>query len=414
VRLAVAAAAEPHLLRNAGLVGVLAREIVSLTGSQMTWVALPWFVLTTSGSPTRMTVVLAVEAAAVAIGGLGGSLATKLGPRRTMLIADGLRAPLMAAIPVLHLADALSFPLLLALVAAVGVFATPSYASKSALLPDLVGEDEVRLGKANALLQTANRVTGILGPPLAGVLIGVFGATEVLLIDAATFVVGFALVAALVPSSRAHEDAEREERGFRAVLRFIARDPLLRPWTAAFVIGDVAWLALFAATPVLVVDRFGEQPEIVGWIFAGFGIGAVLGNVVAFRILGAVDRLLLASLGEIGMAIPLWLFVLHVPPAVLVAAMAAAGLANGLVNAPLHAIVQLRTPRHLRTGFYSVAITGTMVLGPIALVGTGPALEFIGVDPTLALIVGVDTLAVIAFAAAGLRFRASKRVLVPA
>src|SRR5919106_4501542 len=82
VRLADAAAAEPHILRNRGLLGVLAPEIVSLTGSQMTWVALPWFVLTTSGSPTRMTVVLAVEAVAVAIGGLGGNLATKLGPRR--------------------------------------------------------------------------------------------------------------------------------------------------------------------------------------------------------------------------------------------------------------------------------------------------------------------------------------------
>jgi MFS family permease len=413
-RLAVAAAAERHLLRNRGLAGVLAREIVSLTGSQMTWVALPWFVLTTSGSPTRMTIVLAVEAVAVAIGGLGGSLATRLGPRRTMLIADGLRAPVMAAIPILHVADALTFPILLALVFAVGLFATPSYASKTALLPDLVGEDEVALGKANALLQTANRLTSILGPPLAGVLIGVFGATEVLLIDAATFVVGFALVAALVPSTPGHEEAEREDRGMRAVLRFIGRDPLLRPWTAAFVIGDVAWLALFAATPVLVLDRFGEEPEIVGWIFAGFGIGAVVGNVVAFRILGSVDRLLLASVGELGMALPLWLFLLHVPPAVLVAAMAAAGFANGLVNAPLHAILQLRTPRHLRTGFYSLAITATMVLGPVALVGTGPALEYVGVDPTLALIVGVDTLAVLAFTAAGLRFRASKQVLVSA
>ena len=360
-----------------------------------------------------MTVVLAVEATAVAIGGLGGNLATKLGARRTMLIADGLRAPLMAAIPILHVADALSFPLLLGLVAAVGVFATPSYASKTSLLPDLVGEDEVALGKANALLQTANRVTGILGPPLAGILIGVFGATEVLLIDAATFVAGFVLVAALVPSTPGHE-AVSEERGFRAVLRFIRRDPLLRPWTAAFVIGDVAWLALFAATPVVVVDRFGEQPEIVGWIFAGFGIGAVLGNVVAFRILGTVDRLLLASVGEVGMAAPLWLFVLHVPPAVLVAAMGIAGLANGLVNAPLHAIVQLRTPRHLRTAVDSHAITGTLVLGPRALGATGPALAHVGVDPTLAVIVGVDTLVVIAFAAAGLRFRASKRVLVPA
>lgn len=406
---------EQHLLRSRGLLGLLARDVVSLTGSQMTWVALPWFVLTTSGSPTRMTIVLAVETVAVALGGLAGGLATRLGARRTMLICDGVRAPLMAAIPVLHLADALSFPLLLALVFAVGVFATPSYASKTVILPDLVGEDEARLSRANALLQTSNRLTMILGPPLAGVLIGVFGATEVLLIDAATFLVGFVLVAALVRVPGAHAADEGEDgRGLRPVLRFVARDPLLRPWMIAVTIGDVAWLALFAATPVLVLTRFGEQPEIVGWIFAGFGIGAVVGSVVAYRIVGSVDRLLLASVGELGMAAPLWLFVFDVPAVVLVAAMAAAGLANGLVNAPIHAILQLRTPRHLRTKVYSVLITATAVIGPLALVATGPALEHVGVDETLAVVVGVDSVAVVAFALAGLRFRASRRALAPA
>jgi MFS family permease len=406
---------EQHLLRSRGLLGLLARDVVSLTGSQMTWVALPWFVLTTSGSATRMTIVLAVETIAVALGGLAGGLATRLGAWRTMLICDGLRAPLMAAIPLLHLADALSFPLLLALVFVVGLFATPSYASKTVLLPDLVGEEEARLSRANALLQTSNRLTMILGPPLAGVLIGVFGATEVLLIDAATFVVGFALVATLVRAPGVHAgDEHHDDRGLGPVVRFIARDPLLRPWVLAVTVGDVAWLALFAATPVLVLTRFGEQPEIVGWIFAGFGIGAVVGSVIAYRIVGSVDRLFLASVGELGMAAPLWLFVFHVPPVVLVAAMAAAGLANGLVNAPIHAILQLRTPRHLRTKVYSVLITATSVLGPLALVATGPALEHVGVHQTLAIVVAVDSVAVVAFALAGLRFRASKRVLAPA
>lgn len=406
---------EQHLLRSRGLLGLLARDVVSLTGSQMTWVALPWFVLTTSGSPTRMTIVLAVETVAVALGGFAGGLATRLGARRTMLICDGVRAPLMAAIPVLHLAGALSFPVLIALVFAVGMFATPSYASKTVLLPDLVGEDEARLSRANALLQTSNRLTMILGPPLAGVLIGVFGATEVLLIDAATFVVGFVLVATLVRTPGVHAgDEQHDDRGLGPVVRFIVRDPLLRPWVLAVTVGDVAWLALFAATPVLVLTRFGEQPEIVGWIFAGFGVGAVVGSVIAYRIVGSVDRLLLASVGELGMAAPLWLFVFHVPPVVLVAAMAAAGLANGLVNAPIHAILQLRTPRHLRTKVYSVLITATSVLGPLALVGTGPALEHVGVDQTLAVVVAVDSVAVVAFTLAGLRFRASKRVLAPA
>jgi uncharacterized PurR-regulated membrane protein YhhQ (DUF165 family) len=94
--------------------------------------------------------------------------------------------------------------------------------------------------------------------------------------------------------------------------------------------------------------------------------------------------------------------------------MAAAGLANGLVNAPLHTIVQLRTPRHLRTKVYSVLITATAILGPLALVATGPALEHFGVDETLAVVVAVDTVAVVAFALAGLRFRASKRILAAA
>ena len=353
------------LFRNPGLMGILAREVISLTGSQMTWVALPWFVLTTSGSATRMTIVLAVEAAAVALGGFAGGLATRLGARRTMLICDGVRAPLMAAIPLLHMADALSFPLLLVLVAGVGVFATPSFASKTSLLPDLVGEDESRLGEANALLQTANRLAALLGPPIAGILIGVFGATEVLLIDAATFAVGFLITATLIHAKGiAPEPDAPKENAFRAVYRFLSEDPLLRPWSVVLILGDVMWLALFAALPVLVLERFGDEPEVVGLTFAGFGLGAVVGGAIAFRLVGSVDRILLASLGEIGMALPLWLLLVHASPVLLVVAFAVAGFANGLVNPALHTILQLRTPRALRTKVYSVVITATSILGP--------------------------------------------------
>ena len=72
----------------------------------------------------------------------------------------------------------------------------------------------------------------------------------------------------------------------------------------------------------------------------------------------------------------------------LVVAFVAAGFANGLVNPALHTIVQLRTPRALRTKLYSVVITATAILGPVALVATGPALERFGVDSTLVVLVG--------------------------
>src|SRR5918997_634517 len=97
-----------ELLRNKGLLGLLARDTVSLTGSQMTLLALPWFVLTTSGSATRMALVLAVESASMAaVGILAGNVAARLGPRRTMLVADAARAPLVGSIPLLHALDLL-------------------------------------------------------------------------------------------------------------------------------------------------------------------------------------------------------------------------------------------------------------------------------------------------------------------
>ena len=219
------------LLRQPALLALLAREFISLAGSQMTFVALPWFVLTTSGSATKMAVVLAVEAAAVAVVAfLGGNVATRLGPRRTMLIADGVRAPVIASIPALHVADALSFGVLLALVAAHGALMGPAFASKQTILPELVGEDEARLAETNALLQTANRLAMIFGPPLAGVLIGVLGAVSILWVDAATFLVACVLVAAWVRPKAARLEPS-EQGGLTAGMRFVMRERLLRPWT---------------------------------------------------------------------------------------------------------------------------------------------------------------------------------------
>ena len=194
-------------------------------------------------------------------GFLGGNVAARLGPRRTMLVADACRAPLVALIPLLHALDALSFPLILAVAAATAAFVTHSFAAKTSLVPELVGEDERVLSEANALLQGAQRITIFLGPALAGVLIAAIGAANVLLLDAVSFAIGFLLVLTFVPRvGRIEQDDE--SRGLAAGFRFLARDRLLRPWTIAVVLGDVGWLVLFAAMPVLVIERFGEDPAL--------------------------------------------------------------------------------------------------------------------------------------------------------
>src|SRR4029079_13043272 len=127
-----------NLLRDRRFAALLVAEVISSTGTQMTWLALPWFVLRTSGSPQRMTWVIIAEVLPVAVLGFWGSaIAARLGTRRTMLVCALARAPLVAAIPVLHEVGKLSFPLLLAIVAATGVFLAPYFRVQRAVVPDL-------------------------------------------------------------------------------------------------------------------------------------------------------------------------------------------------------------------------------------------------------------------------------------
>ncbi|HUH21245.1 MAG TPA: hypothetical protein VLZ09_05190, partial [Gaiellaceae bacterium] len=115
-----------ELLRERSILALLVAEVVSTTGAQMTWLALPWFVLVTSGSATHATFVVAAEVIGLALLGLpGGRVLGRLGARRTMMLCDALRAPLMLVIPVLHWTVGVSFPLLLTVASALGSLAAP-------------------------------------------------------------------------------------------------------------------------------------------------------------------------------------------------------------------------------------------------------------------------------------------------
>src|SRR3712207_2710311 len=138
------------LLRDTPLRALVAAEGISNFGSQMTYIVLPWFVLTTTGSPAKTSIVVAAELLPVALFGLAsGAVTRRIGTRRTFLICDAARAVLLAAIPTLHLLDLLSFPALVALVFAVGIFMVPHATAQRVVVPELVGEDEGRVGQAD-------------------------------------------------------------------------------------------------------------------------------------------------------------------------------------------------------------------------------------------------------------------------
>jgi MFS family permease len=262
--------------RRRPLAALLAAEAISTTGSQMTLLALPWFVLVTTGSPARMGVVVAADLVPMVVLALpGGALAGRLGARRTMLACDLARAPLIGLVPLLHAIGLLSFPVLVGLVVLHGLFWPPYWASQGALLPELVGDDRELLTRASALFQAATRLTLLVGPALAGVLIGWLGPANVLIVDAATYLVAFALVAGFVPAERGRAAAAADDlRGMLGGARVLLGDRLLRAWTVSASLSQMGFQTLLIALPVLAFTSYGQNPKVAGLLIGAWGGGA--------------------------------------------------------------------------------------------------------------------------------------------
>jgi MFS family permease len=396
-----------HMLRNRGLVPLLSAEAISSLGAQMTFLALPWFVLVTTGSAAKMSLVLAVELLPVALLGIpSGIVISKWGARKTMVVGDAARAPIMLAIPLLHEAGWLSFPVLLACVFAMGCFLAPYFSAQRLILPELVGDDESTVAQANAVVEGTQRATALLGPSLAGVLIAVIGAANVLYVDAVTYFISFLILVTLVPRRRPVEATE-ESGGVLAGIRFLFRDRLLRVLTITALFLNMFGQMLVASLPVLAFDEFGGSSAIAGLFFAAFGAGAVVGSILAIKLVPKFDPIRLGAVALVCLTIPIPLLGLPIPAGAVMLVLFASSIFGPLVNAPLIGLLTMRTPEALRPKVMTGVLTMALLAGPIGLVVVGPLLQDWGPRPVLLLVAAGQFLASLPFAIVAFRRRES-------
>jgi MFS family permease len=377
--------------RDRSLLGLVAAELVSLTGSAMTFVALPWFVAVTTGSAAKMGWVLAAEMAPVAILGIpAGALIARLGAKRTMLVCDAARAPLMTAIPILHWTGHLGFPALLAATFAVGTFAAPYFSSSRLVLPEVAGEDERAVASAGAVLSGAMQVTQIVGPVLAGLLIAATSPATVLCVDAGTYALSFLTIALVVRVGRRVEQTQ-QSRGLLAGLRFLLGDSLLGPMLLAACAINFAAQGLIIGVQWLAYDSYDRSAHVLGLIFGGFGVGALVGALAAQQLAQRVELTRLSALGIVGLPLPIFVLATPIPWEAAMVVAAAIGFFQPLTNAPILGILTVRTPPALRPKVMTAVMTVASLAGPLGFLAAGEALRWISVQ-TLFLAVATSLL----------------------
>jgi MFS family permease len=222
--------ARPRRARLA-LYTLFGASVVSLTGNRLTALAIPWFVLSTTGSAVQtgisafFTILPTVLAAF-----FGGSLVDRLGFKQTSVLSDVASGVAVALIPLLYGLGLLPFWMLLVLVFCGALLDAPGGTARHALLPELATAAGMPLERASALAQVVERGSLLVGAPLGGLLIAALGAQHVLWLDAATFALSALSVALLVPNMALPRRAEPQPylENVLEGLRYIRKDRLTR------------------------------------------------------------------------------------------------------------------------------------------------------------------------------------------
>lgn len=380
---------------------------ISLMGNQLTALAVPWFVLATTGSAvlTGMVGVAAVLPAVLAAF-LGGAVVDRLGPRRTSILADLLSGVTIALIPLLYRSVGLPFAVLLILVFLGALLDTPGVTARQALLPDVATNARVSLERANGTYHSLENLAGLAGPLLGGVLVAVIGVTSVLWVDAATFALSAALVARAVPARSA--PAERVSGGYREDIalgwQVLRHDRFLRAMTTAAVVLNLLGAPLFAVIlPVFGMSVY-DSATALGILLASFGVGMLAGSVL-FSLRGErLPRRGLILGGLVLTALPLAALVALPPLPIAAAALALAGLGSGPINPLVFTVLQERVPADMRGRVFGTIIGTALAAAPLGVAAAGFLIESLGLQGVLTIIAaGFLAVALYALVAPGFR-----------
>ena len=376
------------LWRNADFLRLWSAQTISQFGTQITLLALPLAaILVLDASATEVAVLAALEWLPWLLFSLPvGALVDRMRRRPVLVLADVGRGVALASVPAAYAFDALTLGQLYAVGFLTGVLTVFFDVAYQSYLPSLV--ERRQLADGNSKLEISRSGAQLAGPGAAGGLVQLLTAPIAILADAASYLVSAVLLGRIRREERFRkpEDETRLRHEIVEGVRYVFRDPILRP-SMAFVaasnfFGNVLWTIFL----VYAVRRLDWSPGTIGLVLTlgnlGFLTGAVLAPRIAARfgvgpaMIGAAMLggwpLLAVPLAPAGYAIPL-----------VVAAVAVQGFGVVLFNVTAISLFQAITPDRLlgrMNASRRFVVWGVIPLGQLA---SGGLAAWIGLRPTL-------------------------------
>src|SRR2546421_566599 len=351
-------------------------ETISAFGSSFTQFAIPLLVFRLTGSALYLATSAALFTVPHLLFGLLIVAWTDRTHRRRLMIATDLfHAAAVASMPIAAAAGLLNIWWVMAVVfigAPLGIFFD---AASFGAIPSLVEQSD--LVTANGRIQASFASASVAGPLAAGVLLVVLPVEQLLVVDAATFLVSAAALTLIrrpfnAPLTRRTTSIRQD---VVEGLRYVLAHPVLRNISAMMALVNLVSVTAFAQIVLLAKTRFAATDSEVGVLFAAGGLGIVLfglaagplGRRLSFgnRALGA---LMISGLLTIGLA-----YAPTLPIAIVLWGLSA-GLGT-MFNINTGSLRQRIVPNHMLGRIITIAMVLAWSANPIGSIGGGVAIE---------------------------------------
>lgn len=381
------------LLRDKNFLWLLGGGAISLTGDQLSIIAMPWLVLKMTGDVLAIGMVIAIMGIPRAIFILfGGALVDRYSPKRVLLISKYTNIVLLGMLTHLILSNQLTLPVVYLLALGIGLASAFSIPSGTALLPHVVAPHQLQM--ANGIQMGVRQLTLLAGPLLAGLLISLAGNDVSLSVTDARglgWAFGFDCLSFIVsawtltkvktqPTTAQTKQPILVEIG--EGLSMVWHDRIMRTsfiyWAIIiFCIGGTMQVAL----PVLANMRLGGAADL-GLLLGANGAGTLLGMIAT----GIIGQRRFGSLGSTILMIDAIAGVLLMPMGLITAVwqgvilMLVLGALAGYMQVAIFTWLQHRVPPTMMGRTMSIFMFIFMGLAPLSALSTGWIMQYVSME----------------------------------
>ncbi|WP_193212959.1 MFS transporter [Luteolibacter marinus] len=343
-------------------------QVISLIGTWLQSTAEGWLVYELSGSSVALGFIRFANMLPFALIALWGGIIADRHPKRTILLftqgASMLLALALAALVYFGLIQVWHVAAIGFLLGIVNAFDVPA---RQSFVVELVGRDDLINGIA--LNSSMFNLARVVGPAVAGLLIGVVGMAGCFLLNGLSYIAvitGYGMLK--LPEFEKRTDHPPFLAAIREAFAYIAGNGPLRAIMILVSTFSVFGVSFAVLMPVFAKDILHGDAKAFGILMAFNGGGALIGGLTLASVGKKFTRRALIYVGLSGCCTFLILFALSTTFWLSCALLLCAGFFMIVFLATANTATQLRSPDHLRgriMGFYSLCFLGLGSVGSL-------------------------------------------------